>query len=89
MSGKVPVFTPAIVSNRQNPLVFQADERVATPLGVAVFPKELPMPPRSWVERAFDVHRWEIMPRGGHFAALEQPELLAEEIRAFFKPLRG
>ncbi|WP_285426612.1 epoxide hydrolase family protein [Pseudomonas sp. efr-133-TYG-103a] len=75
--------------NRQNPLVFQADERVATPLGVAVFPKELPMPPRSWVERAFDVHRWEIMPRGGHFAALEQPELLAEEIRAFFKPLRG
>jgi pimeloyl-ACP methyl ester carboxylesterase len=74
--------------NRQNPLTFEAGERVETPLGVAVFPKELPMPPRSWVERVFDVQRWEHMARGGHFAALEQPELLADEIRAFFRPLR-
>jgi pimeloyl-ACP methyl ester carboxylesterase len=75
--------------NRQNPLIFEAGERVETPLGVAVFPKELPMPPRSWVERVFDVQRWEHMVRGGHFAALEQPEILADEIRAFFKPLRS
>ena len=74
--------------NRQNPLTFEPGERVTTPLGVAVFPKEIPMPPRSWVERVFDVQRWEHMPRGGHFAALEQPEILAEEIRKFFRPLR-
>lgn len=46
------------------------------------------MPPPSWVKRAFNVQRWTVMPRGGHFAALEQPELLVEDIRAFFRPLR-
>ncbi|BAO94123.1 epoxide hydrolase family protein [Caballeronia insecticola] len=74
--------------NRLRPLVFSLSERVATPLGVAVFPRELPMPPRSWLERVFEVRRWSSMPRGGHFAALEQPELLVEDIRAFFRPLR-
>ena len=62
---------------------------VVPPLGVAVFPKELPMPPRSWMERVFNVERWTTMTVGGHFAALEQPDLLAEEVRAFFRPLRG
>ncbi|MDR5815562.1 MULTISPECIES: epoxide hydrolase [unclassified Caballeronia] len=75
--------------NRRQPLSFDPAERVATPLGVALFPRELPMPPRSWLERVFDVQRWNAMPRGGHFAALEQPALLAEEIRAFFRPLRA
>ncbi len=75
--------------NRLRPLVFAPGERVTTPLGVALFPCELPMPPRSWVERVFDVCRWTPMPAGGHFAALEQPELLAEDIRAFFRPFRS
>src|SRR6185312_14632175 len=74
--------------NRLCPLVFPPGERIKPPLGVAVFPRELPMPPRSWMERVFDVQRWTPMPRGGHFAALEQPELLVDEIRAFFRPLR-
>jgi pimeloyl-ACP methyl ester carboxylesterase len=74
--------------NRLRPLAFGPHERVATPLGVALFPRELPTPPRSWVERVFDVQRWTPMPCGGHFAALEQPELLVEDIRAFFRPLR-
>lgn len=74
--------------NRLRPLAFGPNERVATPLGVALFPHELPTPPRSWVERVFDVQRWTPMPRGGHFAALEQPELLVEDIRALFRPLR-
>ncbi|GAB6851864.1 epoxide hydrolase family protein [Paraburkholderia kururiensis] len=74
--------------NRLRPLAFGPNERVATPLGVALFPRELPTPPRSWVERVFDVQRWTPMPRGGHFAALEQPELLVEDVRAFFRPLR-
>ncbi len=74
--------------NRATPLAFAPGERVATPLGVAVFPRELPMPPRSWVERVFDVRRWTTMAAGGHFAALEQPGPLVDDIRAFFRPLR-
>jgi microsomal epoxide hydrolase len=59
------------------------------PAGFAMFPKDLSSPPREWAERFFDVVRWTAMPRGGHFAALEAPELLADDIRAFFRPLRG
>jgi pimeloyl-ACP methyl ester carboxylesterase len=50
--------------------------------------KEEPMPPRSWVERGYDLRRWTELPRGGHFAAMEQPALLARDIRDFFRPLR-
>ena len=53
-----------------------------------MFPKDLSSPPREWAERFFDVLRWTAMPRGGHFAALEEPAALAEEIQAFFRPLR-
>jgi pimeloyl-ACP methyl ester carboxylesterase len=74
--------------NRLAPLTFSPGERVTPPLGVALFPRGLPMPPRSWLERVFDVRRWTAMPRGGHFAALEQPSLFVEDIRAFFRPLR-
>jgi len=73
----------------RRPLHFAAGEHVSPPLGVAAFPHELPMPPRAWVERVYNVARWTPMPRGGHFAAMEAPELLAEEIRAFFRPLRA
>jgi len=76
------------VEGSKRPLVFASGERIEPPLGVAVFPAELPMPPRSWVERCYNVQRWSLMPKGGHFAALEQPELLANDIRAFFRPLR-
>ena len=75
--------------NRLNPLAFGPGERVQPPLGMAVFPHELPTPPRSWAERVFDVRRWTSMPAGGHFAALEQPRALAADIRAFFRPLRA
>jgi pimeloyl-ACP methyl ester carboxylesterase len=70
------------------PLHFAQGERVGVPCGVARFPKEAPSPPREWVERCFDVRRWTEMPRGGHFAALEEPALLAADIRAFFRTLR-
>ncbi|AKJ96571.1 multidrug MFS transporter [Pseudomonas chlororaphis] len=76
------------VEGSKRPLAFGHEERVRPAVGVAVFPKELPMPPRSWVERCCDVKRWSVMPKGGHFAALEQPQLLAEDIRAFFRDLR-
>jgi pimeloyl-ACP methyl ester carboxylesterase len=58
------------------------------PTAFAMFPRDLSSPPREWAERFFKVERWTEMPRGGHFAALEQPELLVEDIREFFRPLR-
>ena len=62
---------------------------VDVPTGYVEFPKEILRPPRSVAERMYtDIRRWTVMPKGGHFAALEQPEALVEEIRAFFKPLR-
>jgi pimeloyl-ACP methyl ester carboxylesterase len=60
------------------------------PIGFVLFPKEINVPPRAWVERAVGpsmVH-WTEMPRGGHFAALEEPELLAGDVRKFFGKLR-
>jgi len=58
------------------------------PTGFASFPRDLLPPPREWAERFFNIQRWAEMPRGGHWAAMEEPELLAEDIRAFFRPLR-
>jgi len=64
-------------------------ERIETPTGIAMFPgeKELVVP-REFAERCYNIRRWTDMPRGGHFAALEEPELLVEDLRAFFRPLR-
>jgi microsomal epoxide hydrolase len=59
------------------------------PAGFAMFPRDLTHPPREWAERFFNVQRWTELPSGGHFAALEEPELLAREIREFYRPLRA
>ena len=63
--------------------------RIEVPTGVAIFPKEMSeWPPRSYVERIFNIKHWTKMPNGGHFAALEQPELLVNDIRVFAQTLR-
>lgn len=62
---------------------------VSVPTACAIFPKEMFKPPRAWVERLYDVARWTRFERGGHFAAMEEPELLAEDVRAFFRGMRG
>ena len=59
------------------------------PLGYAEFPREILRPPRSLAARTYtDIRRWSTLPRGGHFAALEQPEALAREILEFFNALQ-
>jgi pimeloyl-ACP methyl ester carboxylesterase len=58
------------------------------PAGVALFPKEIHVPPRKWVERYYNLVHWTEMPRGGHFAAMEQPQLFVDDVRKFFRPLR-
>jgi pimeloyl-ACP methyl ester carboxylesterase len=66
------------------------DGGVTAPTGYAAFPREILRPPRSLASRMYaDIRRWTEMPRGGHFAALEQPEALAAEVQAFFRDLRG
>lgn len=62
--------------------------RVDVPTGCALFPAEIFRPPRAWVEKLYNVQRWTPMPSGGHFAAMEEPALLVEDVRAFFRPLR-
>ena len=74
--------------NQSHLWTMEPDEIVAAPAGMALFPQEIARPPREWAERSYDVRRWQEMPRGGHFAALEEPELLAHEVREFFRPLR-
>ena len=74
--------------NQRHTWSMKPAERIQVPLGMALFPQEISRPPREWAERSYNVRRWTEMPRGGHFAALEEPELLAEDIRAFFRPLR-
>jgi pimeloyl-ACP methyl ester carboxylesterase len=71
------------------PWPIPAGETVAVPTGYSEFPREILRPPRSIAERTFtNIQRWSVMQRGGHFAAMEQPDALAEEIRALFRPLR-
>jgi microsomal epoxide hydrolase len=66
------------------------DGSIDVPAGYVQFPREILRPPRSIAARVYtDLRRWTVAPRGGHFAALEQPDVLLEEIRAFFRPLRG
>jgi pimeloyl-ACP methyl ester carboxylesterase len=63
--------------------------RVAVPTAHIAFPREIVRPPRARAERRFDIRRWTTRPKGGHFAALEQPEALVEDMRAFFRDYRG
>jgi pimeloyl-ACP methyl ester carboxylesterase len=78
--------------NRHHGTPLTTTRPVTVPAGFALFPHEfqpVPKPPRELAERYFQVVHWRELPRGGHFPATEEPQLLAEEIRAFFRPLRG
>ena len=72
------------------PWIVPPGEKVMVPTGYAEHPREILTPPRSLAEGTYgNIQRWTRMPRGGHFAGLEAPEALAEEIRKFFRPLRA
>jgi pimeloyl-ACP methyl ester carboxylesterase len=73
----------------QKPRALPAGEKVEVPTAFAAFPADLaPAPPPEWIERTYNLRRHTIMPSGGHFAALEEPTLLVDDIRDFFRPLR-
>jgi len=71
-----------------SPLKFEKDDFVKTPVGFAKFPKEIPTPPRDYIEKGFNVVHWTEMSKGGHFPALEQPKLLADDMIRFFEKLK-
>jgi pimeloyl-ACP methyl ester carboxylesterase len=75
---------------RENKLPFFAPMGVAIPVAVSAFPDELYQAPRSWAERAYPklIH-YNKLDKGGHFAAWEQPQIFATELRAGFKSFRG
>ena len=72
---------------RKAPLHLNQGERIEVPCGIAHLPKEAPFPPRSWIERGYNVQHWTDFKAGGHFAAMEEPEALAQDIKAFFGAL--
>jgi pimeloyl-ACP methyl ester carboxylesterase len=63
--------------------------RIEVPTACAQFPKEIIWAPRTWVEARYNLKRWTEFPHGGHFAALEQPEALVGDVRAFFRDIRS
>ena len=70
------------------PSRLSADNPVTAPTAFAKFPVEISHPPEEWVRRFYDLRRYTVMPSGGHFAAAEEPNLLAEDMREFFRMLR-
>ena len=81
MPSAVRLYYESRRSRRGNP-------RTEVPTGIAVFPGEIFFSPRKWVEARYNVKQWTEMPRGGHFAAMEEPELFVEDVRKFFRGLR-
>jgi hypothetical protein len=73
----------------ENKLGFFAPKGVAIPVAVSAFPDEIYTVPRSWAERAYPkLIYYNKHDKGGHFAAWEQPQVLSEDVRAGFRPLR-
>jgi pimeloyl-ACP methyl ester carboxylesterase len=76
-------------ARRHTPWPITDKRPVTAPSAYASFPREILHPPRAWVSRVYtDLRSWTVMKRGGHFAALEEPEALAADVRAFFRSLR-
>ncbi len=74
--------------SQRDPLNLEQGEIISAPTAVTVFPKDISTPPREWAERMFNLQQWTEMSDGGHFAALEKPQQLVENIRNFYRPLR-
>tara|TARA_R110000868_G_scaffold139015_3_gene353684 strand:+ start:91 stop:1290 length:1200 start_codon:yes stop_codon:yes gene_type:complete len=65
--------------------LLKAGEKVAVPVAYSEYPMDtLPITPRSWAERGYNIKRWRVMDKGGHFAAMEEPELFADDVRDAF-----
>ena len=91
-TGSITSSMRDYVDNRWHGSSIGPDDRVRVPTAMAVFANEFVpegVPPRSLYERLYDIRRWTVFPRGGHFAAIEEPDLLAADIRAHFSGSSG
>ncbi|MGE3599463.1 MAG: epoxide hydrolase, partial [Dehalococcoidia bacterium] len=75
-------------SFHDNSMRMAPGERIVVPAGFAAFPGEPFQAIRPWAERSLNLQHWGTPPRGGHFAAMEEPELFVEDVRTFFRTLR-
>jgi pimeloyl-ACP methyl ester carboxylesterase len=87
VTGSIASSMRLYLESSRTPLQLARGQRVDVPCAVARFPLEMPFPPRSWIERGYDVVRWTEMPRGGHFAAMEAPDLLARDVAEFLQEI--
>lgn len=71
----------------RDPLVLKEGQRIEVPVGVAHYPFPDSFPARRFVERGYNVQYWKDLPAGGHFAAMEQPEIFARDVREFASSL--
>ena len=90
VTGSIATSVRDYYDNRWHAVTLGPHDRVRVPTGIAGFTHQFVVeaaPPREWVERLYDLRRFTPMPRGGHFAAVEEPELLAADLAAFFTEL--
>jgi microsomal epoxide hydrolase len=84
INSSVRLYCESQRSGRFGPM----GERIEVPTAAAIFPKEIFRTPRAWAENGFNLQRYTRFDRGGHFAALEEPDLLIDDVRTFFRTLR-
>ena len=87
-SGTITSSTRLYYEVMRSPRLGLFTSKVQVPTGVARFPKEIMRFPRRWVEQRYHVTHWSDQPRGGHFAAMEQPALYVDDVRRFFRSVR-
>ncbi len=87
-SGSLDASFRLYKESRTHPLSFEKGQRILPPVAISHFAKELPQPPRSWVERVYNVVQWSEHAAGGHFAAMEKPSELVADIRSHFRGLK-
>lgn len=88
VTGTINSSTRIYYETRKDNWRMAQGEMIDVPTAVAVFPEELDRPVREWAERSHNVQRWTEFPRGGHFAAMEKPRDLAQDMREFFRQFR-
>lgn len=89
-TGSITTSMRDYYDNRWTKVEFGRDDRISTPTGYGVFTRHFVdegEPPQEWAARLYNIQRWTPMPRGGHFAAVEEPELVAQDLAAFFGAL--
>jgi epoxide hydrolase len=84
INSSVRLYCESMRSGRFGPI----GEKVEVPTAAAVFPKEIFRTPEAWAANSYDLRRYTRFDRGGHFAALEEPDLLVDDVRAFFREIR-